>query len=480
MKRTLLYTLLDAIESAPADAAALVDDQQQLTYGQLRCRARKIGDWLHARHGGGQYFVLKAPSTVDFVTTMLGVMYGGSTPIPVAPDAPDDTIETIREKSQAARVLDPLGEADYATAVEADYRDLSRPAVVMFTSGTTGSPKGVVVSYENLMHSCGAISDYLDYPTYRSAAVVLPLHYSYALLSQVCCQLSVGGRIRLFPTLRNPLKVSREIEALGLETFCGVPSTYHVLSEFHRLSRIEMPSVRVLCSAGAAMNHAQLGTIREMFPEATFFNNYGMTEAAPRIAYIRDDDPRFHEPTCGRAMAGVDVKIVDPTTHESLPDGETGMLAVAGPNITTGYLNDPERTGRAFTADGYLLSQDMATMDGPYIFIRGRYDDIFNVAGEKVSPLEIERVLNHLPTVDRSAVVGVPDERRGMVPVAFLKLSRPATRREIVDDLRGRLQAIKIPQRFFEVRDFPTTPNGKLRRKELSTDDTHYVIREIK
>ncbi|NIP84201.1 MAG: AMP-binding protein, partial [Planctomycetales bacterium] len=266
---------------------------------------------------------------------------------------------------------------------------------------------------------------------------------------------------------------------LQLATFCGVPSTYQALTMFHRMSPLCMPSIRVLCSAGAAMDRARYREIQEIFPQATFFNNYGMTEAAPRISFIRDDDPRFAQPTCGRPMAGVEVKVVDPATHAPLPDGQQGVLVIKGPNITRGYLNDPEQTQAAFTQDGYLISNDIAYLDEGYIYICGRHDDIFNVAGEKVAPLEVERVLNHLPAVDVSAVCGMADDQRGMVPAAFLKLVQPVSRKELADALQGKLPAAKIPMRYFEVSGFPTTPNGKLRRKALSPDDPDYVIREI-
>jgi acyl-CoA synthetase (AMP-forming)/AMP-acid ligase II len=210
-----------------------------------------------------------------------------------------------------------------------------------------------------------------------------------------------------------------------------------------------------------------------------FFNNYGMTEAAPRIAYIREDDPRFLEPTCGRPMAGVEVKIVAPDTHEELPDGQDGMLVVRGPNVTVGYLHDEAITRQAFTPDGYLISGDIAYKDRGYLFIRGRHDDMFNVAGEKVAPVEIERVLNMHPVVEAAAVTGVPDIARGMVPVAFLKLKQPVTKKELLQQIAPELPQIKIPQRFFAVRDFPMTANGKLQRRKLSLEDSTYVIREI-
>lgn len=473
-------TFLKAIAQHAADAPAVLDDAEGVEYGQLREQAQQIAGTLAAEYGRGQYLVLKATPTAEFVRSLLGVMYSGNTPIPVDPDLPAKGLSYVEQKSNAAAVLKPLSRDAFADARPVDQSDPSMPALVLFTSGTSGYPKGVIISHDNLLHSCSAISGYLDYHRYRSAAVVLPLHYSYALLSQVCCQLFVGGRVRLFADMRNPLKFAAAVNEAELETFCGVPSTYHALSTFHALSPLSMPTVRVLCSAGAAMDQSKFEIVKSIFPNATFFNNYGMTEAAPRISYICDLDPRFHEPTCGKPMDGVEVKIVDPETHAAVAEGKQGVLVVRGPNITAGYLNDPQQTKAAFTADGFLISGDIASMDDGYIVIKGRYDDIFNSAGEKVAPLEIERVLNEFPAVELSAVTGVPDELRGKVPVAFLKLRHPTTRKELIAQLTEELAAAKIPQRYFEVSGFPMTPNGKLQRRRLSCDDAAYVIREIR
>jgi acyl-coenzyme A synthetase/AMP-(fatty) acid ligase len=136
-------------------------------------------------------------------------------------------------------------------------------------------------------------------------------------------------------------------------------------------------------------------------------------------------------------------------------------------------------TRQAFTRDGYLISGDIAYQDKGYLFIRGRHDDMFNVGGEKVAPLEVERVLQDFPAIETAAVIGFPDTARGMVPVAFLKLQQPVVIKALLQHLHQALPQIKIPQRFFEVRDFPMTANGKLRRRLLAPDDSTYVIREI-
>lgn len=475
----MTQTFLHRLDDAPSDCVALIDDHVMITYGALRDTAMRVAAGIADRCGSKQYVIVRAEPTARFVTTLMAVMYSGNTPIPVAGDLPAGDLDFIRSKSHAALTIDQTDIQGLRSEVSCDARDSSVAALVMFTSGTTGYPKGVVLSHENILHSCRAISSYLRYDRHRSAAVVLPLHYSYALLSQVFCQLFQHGRVRLFAHLRNPLKVAREIEARQLETFCGVPSTFHGLAEFHRLKPLCMRSIKILCSAGAAMNRARFAEVKEIFPESLFFNNYGMTEAAPRISYVCETDPRFHEPTCGRPMDGVGVKVVHPETHQELPDGQFGVLAVKGPNITSGYLNDMELTRASFTRDGYLLSGDNAYLDKGYIFLNGRRDDIFNVSGEKVAPLEVERVLNEIPAVDMSAVTGAPDAQRGMQPIAFLKLNRPATRQEIVGYIQHKLVPIKLPQRYFEVADFPMTSNGKLRRRDLSLNDCRHVIREI-
>ncbi|MGC1275481.1 MAG: class I adenylate-forming enzyme family protein [Planctomycetaceae bacterium] len=472
------------VEQFPWDrteSPAVTDADGTLTYGALRETAGRAARRISDRYGSGRMLLLKAEPTREFVAAFLGAMWSGNTPVPIDAQSSRESLDYLESKTRAAAVLSPADVVtqDAATPLFAASADV--PAIVMTTSGTSGFPKGVVLSHSNVLHACRAMAEYLDYHRHCSAAVVLPLHYSYALLSQVCCQLSTGGHVRLFAAgeVRNPVKLAAAITRAGLETFCGVPSTYFALRGVHRLSPLAFPTVRVVCSAGAAIDPVLYGDIRAMFPNGRLFNNYGMTEAAPRIAYIRDDDPRFGEATCGRPMPGVEVRVVDPQSHRPLPDGERGVLVVRGANITSGYLNDEDATRKAFTSDGWLISGDGAALDKGYIFLSGRLDEMLNVAGEKVAPLEIERALNRLPEVSCAAVTGISDESRGTVPVAFLELTGPISRREVVAALKESLTPTKIPQRYFEVRAFPTTPNGKLVRRRLSIDDPERIVREI-
>lgn len=202
-------TFIDCLDSVPGDAIALIDDARQLTYGEVRQAAQQIAGVLHDRWGTGKYVVLRARSDIEFVTSLLGIMYSGNTPVPINPELSEADVQDIQKKSRAAHVLDPIDHATLQDRKPIDRRDAAVPSLILFTSGTSGHPKGVIISHSNLVHSCAAISRYLDYDQYRSAAVVLPLHYSYALLSQVYCQLFVGGRVRLFGNFRNPIRFSQ-------------------------------------------------------------------------------------------------------------------------------------------------------------------------------------------------------------------------------------------------------------------------------
>jgi acyl-CoA synthetase (AMP-forming)/AMP-acid ligase II len=227
------------------------------------------------------------------------------------------------------------------------------------------------------------------------------------------------------------------------------------------------------------MDRSLLPSIKEMFPNAAFFDNYGMTEAAPRITFIRDDDPNFALGSCGRPIEGLCLRIVDEHTRRTLPEGEIGVVAVRGPNVFSGYLNDEAATREAFTSDGFLLSGDLGCLRDGYLYLHGRRDEVFNVGGEKVGPLEIERVLVQHECVRSSAVGSMPDPGRGLVPVAYLELNGQIDRKGLVDFLRERLPPTKIPRRFFEVRAYPMTPNGKVVRRRLAPENADFVVREI-
>lgn len=471
-------TILRLIEASNPTAMAVADEKTALTFDELRRLSGRIAYRIRRQHGAGHFMILHAHTTVDFVATLLGTLYSGNVPMPIAPGSPASFVRSIGERVNTRISLNPFEAHRVDNGEELYAVDRQLPCIVLFTSGTTSVPKGVLISHDNLMHSLPTIAKYLDYRTYPSGAAVLPLYYSYGLLSHVLALLTQGGFVRLFENFRQVLNFVRDVNDLGLKTFCGVPSTFVTLAKVARLKKIEMPCVRVVCSAGAAMDLGMYQAIKALFPNGTLFNNYGLTEAAPRVAYLSEREPRFFSGSCGKPMDGVDVKLIDVETHANVPSGGSGVLAVKGPNITSGYLNDEEQTKAAFTLDGYFISRDLARIEDGFIYILGRSDDVFNVGGEKISPDEIEHCLNQIPAVEASGVTGVPDPLRGQVPAAFLILRNAVSRQSILRQLQGLLRPAAMPVWLYEVSELPTTPNGKIQRNRLRAD-AGFVLQEI-
>lgn len=449
-------------------------------YGTLAARVSSVAAAIRSEYGCGRFIVTRPDASADAIVAVLAIMASDNTVVPIGDTVRGEQLEYIRAKCRDAVVFDPPLNGCAADAMSTGTLSHERdPAMVLFTSGTTGQPKGVLVTPNNLDHSCREIAAYLGYREHDSAAVILPLHYSYSLISQVFAQLAVGGSVHLFGSLRNPIKVARVINERSVRVFSGVPSTFAALAMMHRMQSITMPEVRVVCSAGAPFDLTLYDTIKEIFPGARVFNNYGATEATPRISYVADDDPSFFEGSCGRPMTGVEVVAVEPSTRRVLGDGERGIIAVRGANVTPGYLDDTIRTTAAFTSEGYFLTNDLGYVRNGSIHVQGRVDDIFDVSGEKVSPGEIEQALMSFPEIERSAVVGHPDSTRGHVPVAFVKMRSTLAKAELNRRLSQVLAPIKIPVRYYRIESFPETVNGKLMRRELLTGETDYMRNEI-
>lgn len=474
-----MNTLIDWLRAADPAAVAVADGTEELVYSDLLEQSANLAETYSSTYGQNRFLLLPAQRSVQFVRALVAVSFSGNVPVPIDPTMPDNMLAQIGACCGDWELVELDMQPTHGESRPVDRSEASLPALVLFTSGTSGTPKGVPVSWRNLEHSVKTVSNYLQYGDYPSAAIVLPLHYSYALLTQLMCMFYVGGRARLFESFRNPIKFARLVGSEELQTFCGVPSTYHAICALHRMAPLHMPNIRVLCSAGSAMDRSLMPEIKEIFPNSRFFDNYGMTEATPRIAYLTDDDPRFGEPTCGKAIDGVEIQVLDEHKLTPVEDGQRGIIAVRGPNVFDGYLNDPESTKNAFSHDGYLLSGDYGHVRDNYIYIEGRADDIFNVGGEKVAPLEIERALSDHSDIISSCAGKIDDPQRGTLPVAYIQTDSDISRRDLIDFLQDRLPPAKIPSRYFKVRSFPMTTNGKLQRLHLSPDNKTYVIKEI-
>jgi acyl-CoA synthetase (AMP-forming)/AMP-acid ligase II len=237
-----------------------------------------------------------------------------------------------------------------------------------------------------------------------------------------------------------------------------------------RWSEVDVDRVRVV------NNVAPPDTLRKFqaaYPNAVQVAAYGLSEACGVIAHnLLTDDLETRVTTCGKPFPGIEVKVVDPETHETLPPDEQGEIWIRGYCLFEGYHNDPEKTAETITDDGWLRTGDLCSLDAEgSIRYHGRIKDMLKVGGENVAAIEIESFLSNHPAIKLAQVVGMPDERLDEVPVAFVELSagKAATEQEIIDFCQGQIASFKVPRRVLFVEEWPmsTTKIQKFRLRRM-------------
>ena len=342
------------------------------------------------------------------------------------------------------------------------------PALVLFTSGSTGTPLGVIQTFRNLGANTRSIVQYLGLGASDRAMLVLPLHYCYGR-SVLQTHLYVGGSCFLDPRFMYPRVVLEAIGSEGCTGFAGVPLTFESIRRQVDPSTIAMPRLRYVTQAGGPMRPETIRWAREAFAPARLFVMYGQTEATARLSYLPPERGEEKMGSIGIPIPGVELRVVDDAGRELLP-GEAGHLVARGENVTPGYLEAPERTAEILR-DGWLWTGDLARRDEDgFLFLVGRAKEILKIGGHRVSPFEIELALAEHPAVAEAAVVGAPDAIHGEVAVAFV-VPRPGASAEpaaLRRFCRERLPAHKVPDHVEIVREIPRNSSGKPLRAELA------------
>ena len=341
-------------------------------------------------------------------------------------------------------------------------------AAIVYTSGTSGQPKGVMLSHRNLAANVQSILDYLEIVADDRAMNVLPFYYSYGN-SVLHTHLSVGACVVLENNLVYPHRVLEQMVSRRVTSFAGVPSTYALLLNRTKLVDYDLGTVRYVTQAGGAMAPALTRRLREAMPNARLFVMYGQTEATARVTYLPPDRLEAKLGSVGVAIPRVTIRICDESGQE-LPAGQVGEICVAGENVMLGYWDDPQGTARVLR-DGWLHTGDMARRDPEgYLYIEGRRSDMIKTGAHRVHPKEIEEVIAEIDDVAEVAVVGVDDEILGQVikAVIVLRPGRAEDPMQLKAHCRDRLASYKLPKLIEYVSELPRTASGKIRRFMLT------------
>ena len=379
--------------------------------------------------------------------------------------------ETARALGAASIALDDGYEAALAAALPlaTDHRWPGDATwFLMYTSGTTGQPKGVIQTYQMSVVNAFHVGQAFDLRDGDTTLNFLPLFHSAGIQLVTIPTLIAGGTVLMLPGFD-------ESHALALmprlDIFFGVPAVYQQLALHPEFESADLARVRSWGCGGAPL--ADVLVERYAAKGVMVCNGYGMTETGPTAFIAMKEDALRKIGSVGKPLMLLDVRIVDADGND-VAEGESGEIWMRGPGLTPGYFNKPAETAKAFTADGWLKSGDIGRRDadGCY-YVAGRIKEMYISGGENVYPAEVENVLARHPSILETAIIGVSDEKWGEVGHAFIMLrpdAQPVTAAEVIQFCRANVAGYKTPRHVTFVDEFPRTAAGKIRKHVLAAE----------
>ncbi|MFW6350745.1 MAG: class I adenylate-forming enzyme family protein [Bacteroidota bacterium] len=412
----------------------LISSREKISYRELSQNVYSLSLWFEKNFEPGTPVLLLSPNNVFFVTVYLAIMKGGCVCVPVNPAVEPEGFKFVKEKTRApyafihssvAVRLKP--EITFANEVETDqWFSMHRQntfvpgpgkggnslAQIIFTSGSTAVPKGVMITHDNLIANTQSIQNYLHLDKNDTMLVVLPFFYCYGL-SLLHTHLMVGGTLALNNNFMFLGSVLNDLQKYNCTGFAGVPSHFQVLlRKSDSFRRGHFPYLRYVTQAGGKLHKAFILEFTGLFPDIEFFVMYGQTEATARLSYLPPCMLPEKAGSIGKGIPGVELRVID-ESGQSVTPGQTGEIIAAGGNIMKGYFEDEEAT-RETIRDGWLHTGDLGTIDEDgFIYLSARKKEIVKVGGKRVSPKEIEEVIVSIPDIIDCTVEGVEHQVLG-------------------------------------------------------------------
>jgi amino acid adenylation domain-containing protein len=466
-----------------------------VSYGELLTRAQRVAEALRSagvREGDRVAIVMR--KSVDAVAAMIGSLISGAVYVPVDSSQPPGRIELIVADASCAAILgeaaladtlarlasgttrgmimaDRLGEGRrMRTAAARSAEDL---AFILYTSGSTGVPKGVCIRHHNLLPFVQWCLNEFD----LNAADVFANHAAFAFdisTFDIYVGMAARGRIRLLTEdqMRNPMALVREITEHQISVWYSVPSALRLLLPMLRVGADRAPSLRYVLFAGEILPIKDLQDLMRAWPRATFYNLYGPTETNVCTYYrVQPADLRRQTPVpIGRPLPGVRARIMLEDGSDA-PTGRVGELVVEGPCVTAGYWKGAESRNRHNHQRGVHATGDLVERDGEDLVYRGRIDHMVKIDGYRVEPEEIEAVLALHPAIEDVVVVALPHGDR-LTLVACYSGDPGLSTTEMKRFCVSRLPAYMVPQRLRHMERLPRNTNGKVDRLQAAASET--------
>ncbi|MEM6909312.1 MAG: class I adenylate-forming enzyme family protein [Pseudomonadota bacterium] len=447
--------ILRGAESFP-EREAVSDANTVLTYGELAERALKVAGWLTQQGvAPGERIMIVLPNGVDFVAAHFGVLFAGAVSVPCDSAASPATLAAIRQSCRPAAMLDADTITDALahrqSASDAGSGSGSDLAAILYTTGTTGDAKGVMLTHDNTLAALCNISEFVGYTQADREVVILPLNHSFGL-GHVYCNLLNGGAVYLEPGMTRVGRILRKIEEWGATGFPGTPlGVKLLLDRYGPVFAERCAGLRFMVVNSAPLPPEDAARLQEHLPQCDIMVYYGLTEASrSTFASLTQLGPDFYR-SVGKPMPGVDLRL-----------SQAGEVLLSGPTVTPGYWGNPELTAEKIV-EGYLHTGDLGRLDeAGNLFVTGRIGDMINFGGYKVMPSEVEAALQSHPAVDEVCVFGEELVEAAIVAVSGFE------EQELARHCHALLEPYKVPARFHQVASIPRSNTGKVRRFELA------------
>ena len=463
---------------------ALIAGDEKVTYAQLWERCLLAATNVKRKYGlkQGDRIILSASANIDFIYAYFGIHMAGGVCVPIDPDTNETRYAVIKQSTTPVCTMGVLHKVEGTTTIPLNdvltpcdniepYQqpDSEQLADVLFTTGTTGAPKGVALNHRNLAAAALNINTFIKNTTEDVELLALPVSHSFGL-GRVRCVLSIGGTLVLLGTFASMKKFFGLMEQHHCTGFGMVPASWayikkmsgeHIGKFANQLHYIEIGS--------SFMPIPEKELLCRLLPNTRICMHYGLTEAS-RSAFMEFHSEHGQLNTAGKASPNVDVKIFDGEGNE-LPIGTEGEVCVNGNHVTCSYWNEtPEKFAKDFF-NGYFRTGDCGYLDADgYIHLKSRIKEMINVGGKKVSPMEVEDILNTIPGITDCACVAMPDPEgvMGELVKAFIVCDDASlTDAAIIEALKPKLEVYKLPAAIELIDAIPKTASGKVQRLKL-------------
>jgi fatty-acyl-CoA synthase len=464
---------------------AVIHRDESLTYRDLYERATRFA---HVLTGlgvtGGDRVAYLGPNEPEFLVALFGTGMVGGIFVPLNTRlAPPELAYILADSGTSVLVHAPTHDADfdvphildrpaYEQAVAAartdpidEVVDLDDVAMIMYTSGTTGRPKGAALSHANIHWNTVNVLIDVDLAGDEVTLVNAPMFHVAALNQTVLPTLLKGGTVVLDSF--DPVRTLETIARHRVTYLFGVPAMFQAVANTPQWTDADLSSVRTMICGGAPVPEQVITTYRER--GLVFLQGYGLTESSPSALFLRAAESD-RVGSAGTPCFFTDVRVIDADGYDARP-GEPGEVVLHGPNVMTGYWGKPDATAAVLSPDGWLRTGDVAVADEDgFLYIRDRIKDVIISGGENIYPAEVEDVLLKHPAVRDCAVIGVADERWGEVGRAIVVPREDVTAEALVTFLDGRIARYKIPKSVVFADTLPRTASGKLLKSSLRKD----------